>query len=353
MKKLLALVLSITLAAVAFTGCGSDKNDSNETTSAETTVSESVENPGATDGAVKTGLAVISSSTGSKEAGEEDGKAAMDSTVVAVTVDADGKIVDCVIDVLQTRIGFTAEGKLTTPADTEFKTKLELGDDYGMKPSSAIGKEWYEQIAVFCDYVKGKTAEEVQGTELEEDNYFVDEDLAATCSIKVSSYINGVVKAVANAKDMGASASDKLSLGITSNMGYSKDAEADADGLAQASTTYAVLTTDASGKITSSIVEASQTNVNFDATGKITSELAADNKSKTELGEDYGMRSASAIGKEWFEQAEGFASYITGKTISDVEGIAVEDGYADDEDLSATCSINIGEFMTAVEKAAK
>ena len=31
------------------------------------------------------------------------------------------------------------------------KTKLELGEDYGMRGASALGKEWYEHSEGFCD----------------------------------------------------------------------------------------------------------------------------------------------------------------------------------------------------------
>jgi hypothetical protein len=68
-------------------------------------------------------------------------------TFVTVTIE-DDKIVAWNIDVRQgTR---TNTGTAEVPNYTfawNAKTKKELGNDYGMKPSSAIGKEWFEQAA--------------------------------------------------------------------------------------------------------------------------------------------------------------------------------------------------------------
>ncbi len=44
---------------------------------------------------------------------------------------------DCAIDAAQTKVNFNAYGQLVTDLGTEFKTKNELGADYGMKKVSA------------------------------------------------------------------------------------------------------------------------------------------------------------------------------------------------------------------------
>ncbi|MEG2350594.1 MAG: hypothetical protein RSB57_08820, partial [Hungatella sp.] len=67
---------------------------------------------GAAAGGLKTGMAVITSLKSSKDAGDKDGKAQADSTVVALVLDADGKIVSCSIDDAQSKMGFTKEGKV-------------------------------------------------------------------------------------------------------------------------------------------------------------------------------------------------------------------------------------------------
>jgi hypothetical protein len=68
-------------------------------------------------------------------------------TYVAVTIEK-GKVVGYNIDVRQgvrTNTGTTEAPNYTFAWNAQ--TKKELGDAYGMKPSSAIGKEWYEQAA--------------------------------------------------------------------------------------------------------------------------------------------------------------------------------------------------------------
>ena len=99
---------------------------------------------------------------------------------------------------------------------------------------------------------------------------------------------------------------------------------------------------------------ASSAKVEFDTTGAVTTDLTGSVSSKNTLGADYGMGKASAIGKEWNEQAAAFAAYTVGKTADAVTGIAVsETGGAADADLAASCSISIGGFQSVVAKAAK
>ncbi len=80
--------------------------------------------------------------------------------------------------------------------------------------------------------------------------------------------------------------------------------------------------------------------------------LPAEVQSKRELGDAYGMRSYSGIGKEWYEQADAFCMYIQGMTCEEVMAIPVDEyGKATEADLAAGCTISITEFQQAVEKA--
>jgi len=366
MKKVIALLLALSLTTGLMTACGSkasdqkttdqgttqqdttqqnneQKNDAGQNASEQQTASE----------AVKTGLAVTTSLKSSKNAtADADGLAQVDSFVVAVLVDADGKIVDCEIDSIQTKINFTAEGKLTTDVATIVKTKQEKGTEYGMKGSSGIGKEWNEQADFFANYVIGKTVDEVKGIAVNESGTAADADLAAGITVHIADFINGVEKAVANAQDLGASKGDKLGLGTYTDIANSKDATADAAGVAQAYSYYTVSTFDADGKITSCIIDASQGTVNFDTTGTITTDLSVAPQTKQELKEGYGMKSKSGIGKEWYEQANSFADYVKGKTVADVKGIALsEDGRPAEADLAASVTVHVNSFQTVIEKA--
>lgn len=351
MKKTAALLLCVTLAAGALTACGGNKT---ETAKTEDKKTEDTKEETTDEGGAKTGLSVITSLAKSTPAGEEDGLAQTDSTVVAVLVDADGKILDCKIDAAQTQISFSKEGKLVSDTAAEFKSKQELGADYGLGKASSIKKEWNEQADAFAKYAVGKTVDEVKGIAVSEEGVPTDEDLTSSVTIHVGDFVSGIEKAAANAKALGAGSSDKLGLGITTEIGNSKDATADEEGLAEAYSMYSAVTTDADGKITSCYVDASQGDVNFDKKGAITSDLKAEVKAKQELGNDYGMKKASSIGKEWFEQADAFAEYVKGKTASEVGGIAVNDeGLASDEDLISSVTVHVSPFISVVEKAAE
>lgn len=330
MKKSISLLLCIALVMTTLVACGSNSKG------------------------VKTGFAVVTSARSSKDASEEaDGLAQVDSTAVAVLVDNKGVIKNIVIDVVQTKFNFSATGEFTTDLATTFDSKMELGDDYGMRAASPIGKEWNEQAEALEKYVTGKTLEEVKGIAVN-GGYPADEDLTASVTMNIAGVLTAIEKAVNNATDLGANADDKLGLGIVAGSGNKTvNASEEADGNFQAYTHFGAVSFDKNGKITSSVIDASQTDVSFSTEGIITSDLNAEFKSKLELGDGYGMKAASPIGKEWFEQSEAFSKYIKGKTVSDVTGISLQGGYPADEDLTATVTMKIGDFIKVVEEASK
>lgn len=333
MKKKVALLLVLAMVMLAFAACGGGATE---------------EPPAA--GAIKTGLAVITSAAKSVEAGDANGVAQADSLVVAVTVDDAGTIVKCAIDQAQTKIEFSKEGKIVTPLDTVFVAKKEMGADYGMAKASAIGKEWNEQADAFAAYVTGKTVEEVKGIALNEEGVPTDADLTSSVTVHVSDFIAAIEKAVGNAQEIGATADDTLGLGVVTSIAKSKDA-AEEDGLAQAYTYYTATTFGADGVITGSIIDASQTNINISKEGKITSDINAAFQTKNELGDAYGMKKASAIGKEWNEQANAFAAYVVGKTVDEVKGIALEEGTPAGDDLKSSVTVHVTDFLTILDKA--
>ena len=87
------------------------------------------------------GMGVSLSTASSKE-----GNAQVDATVAAVVLDAEGKIVACRVDCAQSKMDVT-DGAVDTAK--EFKTKMELGPDYGMLVASPIGAEWDAQAKAF------------------------------------------------------------------------------------------------------------------------------------------------------------------------------------------------------------
>lgn len=289
---------------------------------------------------VKTGLSFVTSVSSSK-----DGTAQANIALTAVTVDDNGVITACVIDYIQAKISFDATGKLTTDKATEFQSKNELGDGYGMRPASSIGAEWNEQAAAFAAYCVGKTIDELKAMPVDENGKGI--DIITSCTLAAYNFLPGVEDAVNNAVHMGAKKGDVLKLVQTSSMSDSKDASATADGLAQVYTFVGAITLDGS-VITSCTIDAVQAKVTFNAEGKITSDVTAEVQSKNTLGDGYGMKAISPIGKEWYEQAAAFCQYVTGKTLNE----AIEAAYSPaGTDLVTSCTIGMDEFIKLLVKS--
>lgn len=136
-------------------------------------------------------------------------------------------------------------------------------------------------------------------------------------------------------------------------------AEADKAGSVTLNTTMCALELDDAGKITAVSFDIAQNKVGFDATGALTGELTGEHPTKKELGDGYGMKAASGIGKEWFEQAEALEDWCVGKTVEEVVTMPTYDkgdGHhtqvPDDVDLKTGCTIDMGSFLNALQKPA-
>ncbi|NLO08354.1 MAG: hypothetical protein GX129_00575, partial [Clostridiales bacterium] len=143
----------------------------------------------------------------------------------------------------------------------------------------------------------------------------------------------------------------KTGLAVVSSAGSSKEATEEKDGTAQVDSTAVAVLVDDKGVIKNIVIDVVQTKFNFSTTGEITTDLAKTFDSKKELGDNYNMKGASPIGKEWYEQAEALEKYVTGKTVAEVKGIALDGGYPTDADLTSSVTMNIGSMITAIEKA--
>ena len=89
------------------------------------------------------------------------------------------------------------------------------------------------------------------------------------------------------------------------------------------------------------------TSVEFDETYK---DSEGNDTTKKTLKDDYKMKSASEIGKEWWEQAEFLEDYIEQNGVDGIE--LGEDGKATNEDVLTGCTMNIKPYVEAI-KAAK
>ena len=309
----------------------------------------------------KLGLGVTVSLESSKT-----GTAQVDATAATVVTDKDGKIVLCRIDVAQNKVPI-ANGVATIPA--EFKTKMELGDAYGMagkvdNNGDGVMKEWYEQVKAFETYVVGKTAAEVEGiaTEFVNGHYIAKDEalLTAGCTIQITDFISAVVKACKDDQAVSFKSEGNFTLGVALNSynDGTKDATADATGTVQVYSDIAASVVEG-GKIVASINDAIQPKIIFNAAGEITDKKFSDTKRVLKGG--YGMagkvdNNGDGVMKEWFEQSAAFSSFVVGKTAAEVKALETQaanghDIAKDDALLTAGCTIQITGIKAVVAES--
>ena len=354
MKKL-SLVLVLALAVSLLAGCAGTPvvyysdctcpSGSHSTAETPSTVPEST--APIAEGAVKTGLAILGSLSGTDASADALGQVKYDVTMVAVNVDDSGVITACVIDGLGATVEFDATGAITTDVTAAPATKNELGSSYGMVAYGGATAEWDAQAAALAAYAVGKTVEELKNGAIDETGYAADADLATTATIYLGGYVSAIEAAVNNARHLGAQAGDVLKLASVN------DLSASGEGTIQLDSTVTALTMNGEA-ITSCYIDALQAKAAVDGSGVITSDLTAVPQTKNQLGENYGMVAWGGAKYEWNEQAANFAAYVTGKTLQDVMGIAVTETTkpADGTDLAASVTIAIGTFQNLISKAA-
>ena len=347
MKKSIAIIMALTLFACLLTGCvGTTVVVGNCTCPSEGGPQPTAPSVNA-EGALRTGLAVLTDVEDSK-----DGIASFDVTIVAVSVDKNGMIVNCIIDGISAKVEFDGSGVITTDLTKGVQTKNELGENYGMVAWGGAKAEWNQQAKAFADFVIGKTADEVKGIAVTETTKPADgTDLASSVTIAVGGFMKAVEQAVETAENRGAQAGDELVLAVMPKLADSKSV-GEKDGVAQLDADITVLTRKG-GIITSCYIDSLQAKVNFNASGVITTDLKKPVQTKNELGENYGMVAWGNAKAEWNQQAKAFADFVTGKTADDVKGIAVTETTkpADGTDLASSVTIAIGGFMALIAKA--
>lgn len=339
MKKILALSLAVLMALTVFVACDSEKEAAK----------------------VNFGMGVYAyyGDVTSAE-GETNGSGEVIATVAAVLVDADGKIVKCDIDCADLTVGYTSAGAAVV-AD-EFKTKAELGENYGMTTygtdanGDGVVKEWFEQIDIFENAIVGKTIDEAKA--LVVNGYqAVEEVQTAGCTMGVGDYIKAVEKAYANATASEATANDTLKVGVVTSTSMT-NASADAAGNAELEITVAATAT-ADGKVTACATDVAVATFTFDVAGVATTDTAAEIVTKLEKGENYGMTAygtdanGDGVVKEWFEQAAAFNAACIGKSADEISALVVNGYQAVEEIQTAGCTMGVGDIAAALVKAAK
>ena len=143
MKKFLALAAALALS-FSVTACSVD-NDNNAADTIDRTT-------------YKVGVGSYTTTEDSSSSVEDSsGKGVVSTTYATVIFDENDIIRKIYIDEVESKIYFDSKGHLDESKNNKVvRSKRELGDEYGMKAASNIGKEWYEQINSLEDYLVGK-----------------------------------------------------------------------------------------------------------------------------------------------------------------------------------------------------
>ena len=341
MKKFLSIAIAIIMVAGVLFLVGCDKGPEGTDTDAPATL--------------KFGMGVVASYGEAKDASDEgNGEGEVVVSIASVLVDADGKIVKCVLDCADNKAQFTAEG--TAVEAGEFKTKYELGDNYNMVAYGGAKAEWYAQADAFAGLVAGKTIDEVKAL-VAEDYKGTDEVVNAGCTIYVSDFVKSIEAAVANAADSKATADSTLKLGVVTSQS-NKDASDEANGEIELATTVVATALDADGKVVVAATDVASAKLTFDAKGVSATDTTAAIATKKALGADYNMAAygqdlnGDGVVKEWFEQGAAFDAALVGKNATEIGALAVETGYGAADLQTAGCTIHVGDMVKAAVKAA-
>ena len=333
-----ALWSGVVAAALLLTACG--KSNSGSGSMSSSGMSSSTAST-AQNGAWKTGLGVLTETTDDHRTGK------IDLVAAAVLLDGEGKLLDVTFDELEAALSADGSGAVSMP--TDLRTKRQKGNDYPLAEASSLKKGWTEQADAFASYLKGMTAEQIAHLETDEAGKAKDADLLSHCTIAVEQYRRAVEKACTNADVLGAAKGDRVGLGIeVKNASSDVTATDDKDVNAQLDVTIVALTADSDGRVTSAVGDMVEPALTVGSDGGV---VAPDTiRSKLEQGDDYGMRGASSLGKEWYEHSQGFCSYLKGKTAAQLAHLPTD---GSDADLAALCTIDVTDLEKAAEKALK
>ena len=304
MKKIIALLMVLLIAATVFVAC-----DNGEKTPTEKDYTLSI------------GVVVKENLAGKK----------LEETVATIVTDSDGKIVLCRLDCIKYEAKYDEAGALITKAPT---SNVALGDNYGEMPAGT----WAKQGAALEKYVVGKTQAEVAG--VVSNGYAADAELKASCSIAISDLVKAIDNAFKSAHKVTFKSTDTEFTAGVNVAGAIKDSSTDESKNATFTTAYAAAVL-ADGKVVAAILDCAEAELRniTDDEGAASLSFAG---TKREQGDSYAMTSGA-----WYVQADAYATSAIGKTASDIAGLATE-GVA-----GCTMPYSTYEFKAGLEAAVK
>ena len=304
MKKIIALVLVLTLSLFAFAACGG--KDKGDNTPAEKTYYLSLAVEGAGDASLSYGTYEVS------------------PHVAAVVTDADGKIVAVRFDCAQTQFNFE-DGALV--AIDRVTTKVELKEAYGEMPAGT----WYVQAQAFENFVKGMTKADIEA---------LDVTTVTGCTMKGT---NPVFKAlILEALNYERKVEFKTTeTNITLGVAIDANLAATEDG-AQFNANYGAIAF-AGDKVAAAMLDETQTTLAI-ADGEVS--VTAFEGTKNEQGDSYVMPAGT-----WYKQAQGYCTTAVGKTLAELANL---DAVKTDALVAAGCTMkNVAGYYAVLNNAGK
>ncbi|AOZ93702.1 hypothetical protein [Paenibacillus crassostreae] len=154
----------------------------------------------------------------------------------------------------------------------------------------------------------------------------------------------------------------KMGLGHITSIASSSDMSKDADGKmvpakGQVDTVMVAAAFDKDGKVVKVTIDNAQVKVNFKEDLQVDGDLTAENKTKVELADEYGMIKASSIQKEWYQQADALGQWMVGKSIDEIKGMKtkkVDESHPsvpDIAELTSSVTITVQDYVGALEEA--
>ena len=275
-----------------------------------------------------------------------------DVTFVGVLFDADGKVLDANLDVMQVKAVATdattssLKAGVAVNADTDTKSKWELGDDYGMGETATKG-EWYVQADAWENYVVGKTVVEVAAGL---------EDAALLASVSIGTEDFSAVLTEAWEHRAGFITTEVANINVGIGMYGLHEAKKDSVSLAGAAFVGDVVV---ASKIDVFQVPYVITNVGTEEapsyaltvneTSKQTDVANTAIKSKLDLGPNYGM-GATATQGEWNIQAAKLEAFVLDQTVAAAFANVTETGEFTDPTIAGV-SIGVEDFKLVYTEA--
>ena len=285
MKKILSLLLVLTMVLCAFVACtpatpdAGNNNTDNGNNNTDNTPAEKTYT-----------LALAVDTTIGKNN-------KVSNTALVLVIDADNKIVAARVDSAEATPALDEAGALVPQESVQ--SKVEKGDAYtGMAAGS-----WANQAAAFEAWLVGKTAADVAGTE------FTNELIAGcTMTSSMATFKALVAEAFASTTKVTFKTTESIKTGLA----LSTSVASGKGGKVTVSTDVAA-TVIAGDKVAATVIDSIEQSFTIAEGALVAGDLSA---SKAEQGDNYAMTAGS-----WVKQAAAFSNSTVGKTVAELANL--------------------------------